>query len=378
MSLDFSFTRTNRTFWGQWLWTIDLGSYFVICLLLGLGVLCIMASSPSVAQHYEYPTFFYLKRHALFACLGFLTFTLTSHLSIQSLRRGAFVLFAMMLALLWVTLFWATPIKGARRWLSFGGVQLQPSEILRPCFLIVSAWLLSEDKRLNGTFPGQKWAWTLLAATVLPLVLQPDVGMTILLSASFLTQIFVLGLAWRFILATGCLSAALGASLFWFFPHVQRRVMMFLHPDQGDPFGDMFQISKSMSSFRTGGLWGLGPGEGHVKSNLPDAHTDFIFSVVGEEFGAILAILLMGLFAFLIVRHLLKALTSQNLFTALAIIGLIASFGLQAFVHFASALGLIPTKGMPLPLISYGGSSMVSSCLTLGTLLALTRRREFI
>jgi cell division protein FtsW len=378
MSLDFSFTRTNRTFWGQWLWTIDLGSYFVACLLIGLGILCIMASSPSVAQHYEYPKFFYLKRHALFALIGLATLTLSSHLSIHHLRRGAFVVFGVMLILLWITLFWATPIKGARRWLSFGGVQLQPSEILRPCFLVVSAWLLSEDKRLAGSFPGQKWAWAVLMLTILPLVLQPDVGMTILLTASFLAQIFALGLAWRLIIAAGFLGAGAGTALFFFFPHVRRRVMMFLSPDQGDPFGDMFQISKSMSSFRTGGLWGVGPGEGHIKHSLPDAHTDFIFSVVGEEFGAILSIVLMGLFAFIILRHLIRALANQNLFIALAIIGLTISFGLQAFIHFASALGLIPTKGMPLPLISYGGSSMISSCLTLGALLAFTRRREFL
>ena len=377
MPLNFSFTRTNHTFWGQWLWTVDLSSFFVVCLLLGLGVLCMMASSPNVAQHYEYSTFFYLKRHAAFALMGLFIFTWISHLPIHLLRRGAFVLFACMLVLLWMTLFWATPIKGARRWLSFGGVQLQPSEILKPCLLIVSAWLLSEDKRLAGHFPGQKWAWACLGITVLPLILQPDVGMTGVLVAAFLAQIFVLGISWRLIGGLGLLGLCAGVGTFYFFPHVQHRLDMFLNPDKGDPFGNMFQISKSIHSFRTGGLWGVGPGEGRIKSHLPDAHTDFIFSVVGEEFGAVLCLVLIGLYAFLILRHFYKALSQHNLFISLCIIGLTTNFGLQVCVHLASALGLIPTKGMPLPFISYGGSSMISSTLTLGTLLALTRKREF-
>ncbi|TGW14497.1 FtsW/RodA/SpoVE family cell cycle protein [Candidatus Hepatobacter penaei] len=375
--LDFSSARTNRTFWGEWLWTIDLATLFTVCLLMGLGILFMMAASPSIASHYGYETFFYLKKHVIFVLVGFVTLLVSSHLSVHHMRRLAFVGFGLMLCLLWMTLFWGTPVKGAKRWIKVAGFPCQPSEFLRPCLLVVTAWLLSEGKRLAGQFSGMAWAFACLFISLAPLTLQPDIGMTCVLLGSFLTQVFLAGLAWRFLFLGAGVFALSGVGLFFLFPHVRHRIEIFLGHNKGDPFGDQFQIIKSIQSFQSGGLWGIGPGEGRIKGHLPDAHTDFIFSVTGEEFGGLFCLALMVLYGFLILRHLYWTLSQHSLFVILGVAGLITNLGLQACVHFLSTLGVIPTKGVPLPFMSYGGSSMMGAAITIGFLLVFTRKRLF-
>lgn len=377
MQLDFSFSRTNHTFWGQWLWTTDLISLFATLILMGFGTLLIMAASPAVAHTYGYGTFFFFKKHLFFTLLALGVLFSVSHMSLVTLRRTAFVGFALCLLLLWATLLLGTPIKGAKRWLSLMGLQLQPSELLKPCFVIVVAWLLSESKRLTGHFQGQRLCVLLACLTVVPLLLQPDIGMTFGVVVVFVIQLFLGGLSYLLLLGSGLLGAIAFLVAFFCFPHVRHRLESFLYPELGNPFGDQFQTLQALSAIQKGGWFGVGLGEGTVKLNLPDAHTDFIFAVAAEEFGLLFCVTLLGLYALIIARAFWYALNAQSLFKTLAIAGLASCLAVQVSVNVASVLGLIPTKGMPLPFISYGGSSMLSSALVMAFLLAFTRKRFY-
>lgn len=376
MAIDFSFRRTNRTFWGEWLWTIDLLAMLVVGLLLGIGVLLMMAASPSVAAQYHYPTFFFVKRHLLFALCGLALLIASSHMTLDGVRRTSVLLCLFLLSLLWMTVVFGASVKGARRWLDFGGFKLQPSELVRPCMIVMSAWFLSEQKRLNDDFPGLACACVLHGLVLAALVLQPDVGTGILIVGIFFIQLFLFGLSWHFVGILAGLCTLSGGFLYALLPHVRERISLFFGADKGDPFGGQFQILKSVQCLEHGGLWGVGPGEGTIKRCLPDAHTDFIFSVAGEEFGLIFCLFLVIVYGSLILRHFLWiARGERSLFMVLAIVGLVSNLGLAALVNMASALNLIPTKGMPLPFISYGGSAMLGACLTMGFLMALTRKR---
>jgi len=269
-----------------------------------------------------------------------------------------------------LTLLVGTEIKGARRWISLPGMSLQPSEFLKPCFAVVTAWLMSEAQRTR-LFPGRIIALGLFGVIALLLKAQPDMGMLTVILAVFFTQFFVggLNLALVGLGAGGMVAAAMGA--YTFFPHVRSRVTRFLDPTSGDSY----QVNTALEAFGNGGLLGRGPGEGRVKDVLPDAHADFVFAVMGEEFGMVICVLVLALFGFIVLRGLLRLLAEQDLFIVLAATGLVTSFGLQAFVNMASSLHLIPTKGMTLPFVSYGGSSVLAVALGIGMLLALTRRR---
>jgi cell division protein FtsW len=262
-------------------------------------------------------------------------------------------------------------IKGARRWLPIPGLSLQPSEFVKPFFAVVAAWLIAE-----GKMPGSK-VWGATIAVVLFLMVaailksQPDIGMLLVVSAVFFAQFFVAGMNLFLVGAVGALGVAGAVGAYLIFPHVQSRVHRFLDPSSGDSY----QVSVALEAFANGGLLGRGPGEGRVKNVLPDAHADFVFAVAGEEFGLVICTLILALFAFVVIRGLIRLLGETDMFTVLAATGLLAQFGLQAFVNMASSLHLIPTKGMTLPFVSYGGSSVLAIALGMGMLLALTRRR---
>ena len=264
-------------------------------------------------------------------------------------------------------------IKGARRWISLPGLSVQPSEFLKPCFAIVVAWLISEGRR-SPRFPGKSLAIGTFLVIALLLKSQPDVGMLAVITAVFFVQLYINGLN-LFLVAGAVVSFGFaGIGAYMFFPHVQRRVENFLHP--GNTTGSDYQPHTALEAFGNGGLLGRGPGEGRVKDILPDAHADFVFAVAGEEFGLILCMIIIAVFAFIVLRGLLWLLKEQDLFVVLSCTGLVTGFGLQAFINMASSLQLIPTKGMTLPLISYGGSSALAVALGMGMLLALTRRRH--
>jgi cell division protein FtsW len=291
------------------------------------------------------------------------------------------------LALTIATLLIGHEAKGARRWLAlpFLGT-LQPSEFLKPCFAVVVAWLLTRGKDAaaeRAATPRRGWVilhgqilWPLAATILLVLVgavlkLQPDLGMLLVIAGVFVAQTFVAGLHILIVGVVGLAAVAAGVLAYFVLPHVKSRIDRFF--DSGT--GDHFQITKALEAFGNGGLFGRGPGEGRVKNSLPDAHADFVFAVAGEEYGFAVCLVILLLFGFIVVRGLLRLLGERDLFVVLAATGLLAQFGLQAFVNMASSLKLIPTKGMTLPLVSYGGSSVLAIALGMGMLLALTRRR---
>jgi cell division protein FtsW len=279
------------------------------------------------------------------------------------------------IALLIVTLVNGAEVKGARRWISIGSFSIQASEFMKPAFAIVAAWMLSEKLKI-ARFPGVSLSFALLVIPVCLLLLQPDLGMTIVMVSTWVGQLFIAGipLFWMGCTVAVGLFGMVGA--YCFLPHVARRIDQFLDPSSGDPRHDLYQVTQSLEAFKNGGLLGRGPGEGIVKKHIPDAHADFVFAVAGEEFGMFVCLFIVGLFAFVVVRTFLRVINDQSLFVILATSGVILQFGLQAVINMASTLHIIPTKGMTMPFISYGGSSMVALGIGVGMVLSLTRKRH--
>jgi len=291
-------------------------------------------------------------------------------LSPRTVRRVAFVAFAVAFVLLALTFAIGSEIKGARRWINLPGVSIQPSEFVKPTFAIVAAWLFAEQKERPG-FPGNLISIALFLPLIAMLIKQPDLGMAVVVGGVWFAQFFMAGLRlyWA---AAGAIAGLAGlAGAYLWLPHVTSRINRFLDPAAGDHY----QVNRSLEAFANGGLWGRGPGEGTVKDVLPDAHADFVFAVAGEEFGLIVCLAIIVVFAFIVLRGFSRLLQEGNLFVLLAATGLLIQFGLQAAINMASTVHLIPTKGMTLPFLSYGGSSMLALAFGMGMMLALTRRR---
>jgi cell division protein FtsW len=360
-------SRADNSLLGRWWWSVDRWTLGAIGTLIGFGYVMMLAASPAVAERIGTSRDTFILKQVFFLALAGLIVVLVSLLSPRDIKRLAIVGCLIALALTAATMVMGVEIKGARRWISLPGMTIQPSEFLKPCFAIVTAWLLSEAKR-SPRFPGTIIACLVFALILLLLKSQPDIGMLVVITAVFLTQLYINGLPLALVgVALGMFGGG-GVLAYWVFPHVQSRVTRFW-----DGTGDNYQVTTALEAFGNGGLLGRGPGEGHVKDILPDAHADFVFAVAGEEFGMIICVVILSIFAFIVLRGLLRLLREQDLFIVLSCTGLVTGFGLQAFVNMASTLRLIPTKGMTLPFISYGGSSVVA--IALGMLLALTRRR---
>ncbi len=371
-----SFARTDRSLVAQWWWTVDRWTLLALAVIIGFGSLLVMAASPAVADRIHaggiaHPDdLFFVKRYFAVLPVSLAAMFAISLQSPRTIRRIALAGFVISLILLAYTLVGGVEIKGARRWISLPGLSLQPSEFVKPTFAVVSAWLFSQY-RLRENFPGHWIAIALYLIVVGLLIKQPDLGQTALVSAVWFTQFFLAGLRLYWV-AAGMASGAVGLiGAYVTLPHVASRVDRFLDPASGDSY----QVDRSMDAFMNGGLWGRGPGEGTVKESLPDAHADFVFAVAGEELGLFVCLVIVALFAFIVLRGFSRLLQETNLFVVLAATGLFVQFGLQAIINMASTLHLMPTKGMTLPFISYGGSSMLSLGLAMGMALALTRRR---
>ena len=363
-------SRADTSVIGRWWWTVDRWTLLAVGLLIGTGYVMMLAASPAVAERIGQARDVFILKQVFFLALAGLIVVAVSLLTPRGVRRVALVGCLLALALTALTLVAGVQIKGAQRWIALPGFSLQPSEFLKPCFAVVAAWLIAEGKRTRG-FPGASIACGVFAAIALLLKSQPDIGMLAVVTGVFFAQLFVGGLN---IVVTGGLAGLIAAGsvgAYALFPHVRSRVERFVHPG----IGDNYQVNRALEAFGAGGLLGRGPGEGHVKDVLPDAHADFVFAVAGEEFGMVVCLLILSVFAFIVMRGLARLLAEGDMFVVLAATGLIASFGLQAFVNMASTLQLIPTKGMTLPFISYGGSSVVAVAFGVGLLLALTRRR---
>jgi cell division protein FtsW len=330
-----------------------------------------LAASPAVAERIHVARDVFILKQVFFLAVAGLIVVCVSLLSPRGVRRVALAGCVIALLLTALTLVAGTEIKGARRWIALPGLSLQPSEFLKPCFAVVAAWLIAEGRR-TLRFPGMLAALGVFAVIALLLKSQPDMGMLAVVTLVLFLQLFVAGMNLAFVGvgAAGIAAGAIGA--YTFFPHVRSRVMRFMDPASGDNF----QVTRALEAFGNGGLLGRGPGEGHVKDTIPDAHADFVYAVAGEEFGLIICLIILAVFAFIVLRGLLRVLQEGDLFVVLAATGLASGFGLQAFVNMASTLHLIPTKGMTLPFISYGGSSVVAVAVGMGMLLALTRRRH--
>jgi cell division protein FtsW len=369
-----AFARTDNSKLGRWWWTVDRWTLTAIFLLIAIGFLLTMAASPSVAHRLKLESFYFVKRHAIYMIPVVFILISVSLLDLRDTRRLAMMVYGVGILMLLFTLFMGVDIKGARRWISILGFSLQPSEFVKPALAVLCAWMLAENQ-LNPVFPGKALALMLYGLALCLLILQPDMGMAVLVSVVFFCQFFLAGLPLLWVVL-GVLTGAVGSiSAYFFLPHVTQRVDRFLKAEGGDKYTDQYQITQSLDAFVNGGVFGQGPGEGTVKKHLPDAHADFIFAVAGEEFGLILCLIIVGLFAFIVLRNVGKVIQENDFFIVLAVSGLIIEFGLQAIINMSSTLSLIPTKGMTLPFISYGGSSMMALALTMGMILALTRRR---
>ncbi len=362
--------RTNNSLLGRWWWTIDRYALGALVILICLGSVLVTAGSPPVAHRLNLPTFYFVHRHQIFLLLALLVMVATSLLPVVAVRRLAVLGFGISMVLMLLVPFIGVETKGAHRWLSIRGFSIQPSEFMKPCFAVVMAWVCAEKYRRVG-FPGNKVAIALYALVVLLLLAQPDFGMTLTVTAMWCIQFFMAGLSFAWVLLLGVGGIGLVAGAYHFFPHVARRIDGFLDPTSGDNY----QVAKSLEAFENGGVFGRGPGEGEVKRYLPDSHTDFIFSVAGEEFGMLACMIIVSIFAFVVLRALWRVGKENDMFLMLAVTGLAVQFGIQAVINMGVAVNLLPAKGMTLPFLSYGGSSVLAIGLGMGMMLAFTRRR---
>jgi cell division protein FtsW len=363
-------SRADRSAFAEWWWTVDKYLFTgVIALMLG-GVVLSLAGSPAVAERLGYDSFHFVKRHILFVLPAVAVMIATSFLSPRQARRTALIVLIVSLVLMLATLFAGVEVKGARRWINLLGFSLQPSEFMKPAFIVIIAWLFAENSK-RADIPGNIFAVILLAIAGALLVAEPDFGQTMLITIAWGALFFMAGMPWLWIVALAVASLAGVAGAYVMLPHVAGRIDRFISPQSGDTY----QIDRALESILRGGWLGQGPGEGTVKRILPDAHTDFIFAVAAEEFGIIICIGLVIVFALVVFRGFANSLRNEDPFARLAAAGLVVLFGVQSVINMAVNLSLMPQKGMTLPFISYGGSSMIAVAFGMGLLLAFSRRR---
>jgi cell division protein FtsW len=363
-------SRAERTPFAGWWWTIDRLMLAALGTLMLGGIVLSLAASPPVAARIGLDSFHFLNRHVMYLVPAFAVLIASSLLSPRYIRRAAVIVFIVSLALTAATLWLGAEVKGARRWIVLAGINIQPSEFLKPAFVVLTAWLFAESSR-RPEMPANTVALALLLTVITLLVLQPDFGQTMLIGLVWAALFFMTGMRWIWVIGLAGTAAAGLAGAYLTVPHVAGRIRRFLDKSSGDTF----QIDAALESFARGGWLGRGPGEGTVKRILPDSHTDFVFAVAAEEFGIVLCLALVALFALIVLRALMHAFKSEDAFTRFAVAGLAILFGLQSAINMMVNLHLLPAKGMTLPFISYGGSSLISLAYGMGMLLALTRER---
>jgi cell division protein FtsW len=363
-------SRAQPTPLSEWWRTVDRLTLAALgALMLGGIVLC-LAASPPVAARLGLDPFHFVNRQVIFLVPAAAVLIATSFLPPREIRQLALVVFVVSLLLVAATPHFGAEIKGARRWLVILGVNVQPSEFLKPAFVILIAWLFGESGK-RPEMPANTIALAFLAAVIGLLVLQPDFGQTMLITLVWGALFYMAGMRFIWMVGLGATAAVGLTAAFYTVPHVAQRINRFLDPAHGDTFN----IDIATESFVRGGWLGRGPGEGTIKRILPEGHTDFVFAVAAEEFGVVLCLILVSLFAFIVIRALINAMRNSDPFIRFAAAGLAILFGLQSTINMAVNLHLMPAKGMTLPFVSYGGSSLISLAYGMGMLIALTRER---
>lgn len=363
------YARSDRSAASDWFWTIDRWFVSAFLLLMTFGIVLSFAASPPVAERIGLDMFHFVERHAMFMLPALAVMFGVSFLDERQVRRLALAVLIGSAALMVAVLFVGFEVKGSHRWVRIAGISVQPSEFMKPAFVILCAWLFAERMRWPD-IPGNLLAGILFAAMAALLVVQPDFGQTALIAGTWGAMFFMAGMSWLWIAALGSI-AVVGMLIAYFtVPHVTSRIDRFLHGA-----GDTFQVDTGHEAIVRGGWLGQGPGEGTIKRILPDSHTDFVFAVLAEEYGIIMCMVLVATFGFIVLRGLIKSADQRDPFKRLAVSGLVTLVGLQSAINIAVNLQLLPAKGMTLPFVSYGGSSMIAVALTAGFLLALTRKR---
>jgi len=367
-----AFSRNDQSLIARWFWTVDRGLLGAALALMALGVSLSFASSPAAILADESITdpFHYSWRMMVFAGVGLTVMLTTSLMSPRGVRRIAVLALFGAIVVMAALPFIGDTVKGAARWVNLGPFSLQPSEFAKPGLIVFAAWMFAEAQKGQGV-PGVTIAFGFYALTVCLLLIQPDIGQTLLITTTFMAVFFMAGVPFKWMAVLASAGMAGLVSLYFVFGHMRDRLSRFFSPETTDTH----QIDSASQAIRAGGLLGRGVGEGVMKRHVPDLHTDFIYSVGAEEFGLVLSLIMIGLYAFIVVRGMRRAMKLTDPFEQTAAAGLFMLIGLQACINVAVNLNLIPTKGMTLPFISYGGSSMLAMGLTMGFALALTRRR---
>lgn len=362
-----NFIRNN--FIRRWWRVVDQKSLIAIIILASFSLMLVTTASPAVANRIGLTDSHFSSRHIIFLSLACLSVLFFSSLSKKWIKRFAIAGFLGNLLMLVLVKYYGFEVKGATRWINIGGFSYQPSEFIKPFFAVVTGWILS--MQYHEDFPSFRVCFVLFLTVAGLLIIQPDFGMLVMVSAVFGIQLFIGGLPviWIFIAIFASVFGIIGA--YMLLPHVASRINNFLDPEGNGNY----QVTKSLEAFESGGLYGRGPGEGQVKQYLPDSHTDFIFSVAGEEFGAIICLMVIVTFAYIVIRVLFNLLREDDKFTQIASIGIISQFGLQAVINMGVTMNLLPTKGMTLPFISYGGSSSLAISVGIGMLFGLTKKK---
>ena len=364
------FSRERKTPIAEWWWTIDKELLAGLILLLMVGMVLSFAASPPVAERLGLGPWHFIIRHGLFTIPALIVLLVTSLLSQRAARIAAIAVLAVSIVLLWLTLKFGVEVKGAKRWISAFGQTIQPSEFVKPAFAVIGAWLFAESMKHKG-MPARSLATLIMLSIVGGLLLQPDIGQTALVLATWAALLFLSGISWFVIF--GLIIAGVGMlfGAYMFFPHFAKRIDTFINPEDGNTY----QVDKALNSLLEGGWFGRGPGESIAKKFIPDAHADYVFSAAAGEFGILFCLCLVALIAFIVIRALISAQRQSSLFARLGASTLAIQFGLQSAINLAVNLNLMPPKGMTLPFVSYGGTSMIAIAFGMGLMLALTRKK---
>jgi cell division protein FtsW len=364
------FSRAEKTPLAEWWWSIDRELLGALVMLLACGMVLSFGASPAVAERIGLDEWYFVLRHAMFCLLAIPVMVVTSLLSQRQVRFAALAALVVMTILLWATLHFGTEVKGARRWISIVGWSVQPTEFVKPAFAVIGAWLFSEYM-IHRNVPGRTLATVLMLGIVSALLLQPDLGQTALVMATWAVLLFFSGISWWVIIGLGGAAGGLLFGAYTLFPHFASRINSFINPEEGNTY----QVDRALESLAEGGWFGRGPGESVANKLIPDAHADFVFSAAAGEFGILFCLGLVGLIGFIAIRAMIAAQRQTSLFARLAASTLAVQFAMQSGINLAVNLNLMPAKGMTLPFVSYGGTSMLAVAFGMGLMLALTRTK---